>query len=73
MKNSRLGEGETMESNIIKDARNLFRQQKEIDHSAIKGIKNLSRLNKENKAIKDRVIRYIRNLLGKRLLQTIQW
>ena len=71
MKNSRLGEGETIESNIIKDARNLFRQQKEIDRSAIKGIKNLSRLNKENKAIKDRVIRYIRNLLGKRLLQTI--
>ena len=71
MKNSRLGESEKIENNIIKDARNLFRQQKEIDHSAIKGIKNLSRLNKENEAIKDRVIRYIRNLLGKRLLQTI--
>ena len=71
MKNSRLGEGEKIENNIIKNARNLFGQQKEIDHSTIKGIKSLSRLNKENKAIKDRVIRYIRNLLGKRLLQTI--
>ena len=71
MKNSRLGEGEKIENNIIKNARNLFGQQKEIDYSTIKGIKSLSRLNKENKAIKDRVIRYIRNLLGKRLLQTI--
>ena len=71
IKNWRLGKGKKIENNIIKEARNLFRQQKEIDHSAIKGIKNLSRLNKENKAIKDRVIRYIRNLLGKRLLQTI--
>ena len=41
-----------IESNIIKDMRNLFRLQKEIDDTAIKDITNLFRLKKENRAIK---------------------
>ena len=39
--------------NIIKDIRNLFRLEKELNYTAIKDIRNLFRLEKETKAIKD--------------------
>ena len=51
------------ERNIIKDIRNLFRQKKELDYTAVKDIRNLFRLKKETKAIKDRILRDIKNLL----------
>ena len=40
--------------------RNLFRLKKEINSTAIKDIRYLFRLKKENEAVKDRVIRDIR-------------
>ena len=39
--------------NIIKDIRNLFRLEKELNYTAIKDIRNLFGLEKETKAIKD--------------------
>ena len=48
---------------IIKDIKNLFRLTKEVDNTTIKDMRNLIRLKKENEAIKDRVIRDIRDLL----------
>ena len=50
------------EENIIKDIRNLFRLKKEQNYTAIKDIGNLFRLWKEIKAIKDKIVRYIKNL-----------
>ena len=50
-----------IKDNIIKDLRNLFRLKKEIDDTTIEDIRNLLRLKKENEAIKDRIIRDIRN------------
>ena len=44
------------DKNIIKYVRNPFRLQKEIDGTSIKDIRILFRLNKENEAIKDRVL-----------------
>ena len=38
------------EENIIKDIRNLFRLEKELNYTAIKDIENLFRLEKETKA-----------------------
>ena len=46
----------------MKDVKNLFRLKKEIDENTIKGIRNLLKLKWENKAIKNRTIRKIRNL-----------
>ena len=40
---------------------NLFRLKKEIDDTTIKDKRNLFRLKKENKVIKDRMLRDIRN------------
>ena len=57
MKNSMLEQEET-----INDIRNLFTLRKELNYTAIKGIKNLFRLKKETKAIKDRILRDIKNL-----------
>ena len=48
--------------NIIKDLRNIFRLKKELNYTANKDIKNLFRLGKETKAIKDRILRDIKNL-----------
>ena len=50
------------EENIIKDIRNLFRLKKELNYTAIKDIRSPFRLKKENKAIKDRIPRDIKNL-----------
>ena len=45
------------EGNIIKDIRNLFRLKKGQNYPAVKKIRNLSRLEKESKAVKDRILR----------------
>ena len=42
--------------------RNVFRLKKELNYTAIKDIAYLFRLEKENKAIKDRIFRNIKNL-----------
>ena len=47
---------------IIKDVKKSFKLKKEIDEKRIKSIKNPFRLRKENQAIKDRIIRDIRDL-----------
>ena len=49
------------EENIIKDIRKLFRLKKKLNYIAIKDIRNLFRLEKEVKAIKDRILRDIKN------------
>ena len=46
----------------INDIRNLFRLKKELNYPAIKDIRNVFRLEKETKAIKDRILRDIKNL-----------
>ena len=48
--------------NIIKEIKNLFRLKKELNHIAIKDIKNLFRIEKETKAIRDRILRDMKNL-----------
>ena len=50
------------EQKIIKDIRNLFRLKKEPNCTEIKYIRNLFRLEKKTKAIKDRIVRDIKNL-----------
>ena len=50
------------EENIIKDIRNFFRVKKEQNYTAIKNTRDLFRLEKETKAIKDGIPRNIRNL-----------
>ena len=50
------------EENIIKDIRNLCRLKKEQNYTGIKDIRNLFRLTKEIKAIKDIILRDIKNL-----------
>ena len=47
---------------IVKDKRNLFRLRKEQNNAAIEDIRNLIRLNKWFKGIKDIVLRNIKNL-----------
>ena len=47
---------------IIKDIRNIFGLKKEQNYTAIKGIRNLFRQEKETKAIKVRILRSIKNL-----------
>ena len=51
------------EENIIKDIINLLRLKKELNATAIKGIRKLFRLEEETKAINDRTIRDIENFL----------
>ena len=50
------------EESIIKDIINLFKLKKEQNYTAIKDIGNLFRQEKETKAIKDRILRDIKNL-----------
>ena len=50
------------EKNISKDIRNHFRLKKELNYTAIKDKRNLFRQEKENKAIKDKILRNIKNL-----------
>ena len=49
------------EDKIIKDIRNIFRLKKELNYSAIIYIRNLFKLEKDTKAIKDRILRDIKN------------
>ena len=46
-----------------KDIRNLFRLKNALNYTAIKDIRNFFRVQKETKAIKDRILRDIKNLL----------
>ena len=57
MENTRSGK-----EKILKDKRNLFRLRKEQNNAAIEDIRNLIRLNKWVKGIKDIVLRNIKNL-----------
>ena len=51
------------EENIIKDIRNLFRlKNKELNYTGITDISNFFLSKKETKAIKDRILRDIKNL-----------
>ena len=50
------------EGKIIKDIKNLFRIKKEQNYTAITDVTNLFRQEKEAKAIKDRILRDIKNL-----------
>ena len=52
----------SLEENIIKDIRNLFRLKTEQNYTAIKDTRNLFRQERETKAIKDRILRGIKNL-----------
>ena len=47
--------------NITKDISNVFRLRKELYYTAIKYIRNLFRLAKEPKVIKDRLLRDVRD------------
>ena len=51
------------EENIIKDIRNLLRLKKGQNYTVVKDIRNLFRQEKETNAIKDRILRDIKNLL----------
>ena len=55
------------EENIIKDIKNLFRLKKGQNYTAVKDISHLFRQEKETKVTKDRMLRYIKNLLKKLL------
>ena len=50
------------EQNIIEDIINFFSLKKELNYNAIKDIRNFFRQEKGTKAIKDRILRYIKNL-----------
>ena len=50
------------EEDIIKDIRNLFRLEKELNYTPIKDTRNIFRLQKEIKAIKDRILRDTKNV-----------
>ena len=50
------------EENKIKYIRNLFRLTEELNYTAIKGIGNHFRQEKETKTSKDRILRDIKNL-----------
>ena len=56
-----MGNARPEKGNIIKDIRNLFRLKKELNYTAIKDIINQLTLEKETKAIKDRILRGIKN------------
>ena len=47
---------------ITKDIRNIFRLKIELNYTAIKVISNIFRQEKETKAIKNRILRDIKNL-----------
>ena len=56
-----MGNARPEKGNIIKDIRNLFRLKKELNYTAIRDIINQLTLEKETKAIKDRILRGIKN------------
>ena len=62
MKISRLEKKSRRQHNL----ENPFRLKKEIDVTTVKNIRNLFRVEEENKSIKYRIFRYIRKLFGHR-------
>ena len=48
--------------NIIKDIRNLFRPKKKLNYTAINNLRNIFRVEKETKEIKDRILTDIKKL-----------
>ena len=50
------------EENIIKDISHFFRIKEELNYTTIKDIRNLFRLGKETRAIKDRILGDIKNI-----------
>ena len=52
-----------LKEKIIGDIWNLFRLNIELNYTPIKEIRNLFRIEKETKAIKDRILRGIKNFL----------
>ena len=62
MKEKRSWKRQKSKDNTIKDVKNLFELKKEIDDNRIKSTIKIFRLKKENEAIKDRIIRDIRDL-----------
>ena len=48
--------------NIIKDVKNLFRLQNEIDDNTTKNVINRFRLKREHESIKNKMIRYITSI-----------
>ena len=62
-----------VEENIIKCIRNLFGLKKETDDNIDKDKKKFFRLRKENKAIKDKIIRDVKNLLMHEQEDSIQF
>ena len=50
------------EENVIEDVRSLFRLKKQLNYTTINDIRNVFRLEKETKAIKDIMLRDIKNL-----------
>ena len=52
----------TEEEKTVKDIRHLFRIKKELNYTAIKDIRSIFRREKETKAIKNRILRDIKNL-----------
>ena len=53
-----------IDDTTIKDVRNLFRLKEKIDDTTVKDIRNILRMKTENEAIKNRIIRYMRNFLS---------
>ena len=51
-----------LEENIINDIRNHFRIKQELNYSGVKCIRNLLRLGKETKTVKDRILKGIKNI-----------
>ena len=52
----------SLEVENIKDTRNLFRLEKELNCTGIKDIRKFLRLEKDTKAIKDRILRDIKHI-----------
>ena len=50
------------EENMVKDIGKLFKLKKELNYTLTKDIRNPFRLEKETKAIKDRIVGDIKNL-----------
>ena len=61
MESSSIEEDKNIEKNIIREVRSFFRLKKEINDNAIKDITNIYGLEEENKAIKYRIIKDIKN------------
>ena len=59
---SKLMENLSLEVENIKDTRNLFRLEKELNCTGIKDIRKFLRLEKDTKAIKDRILRDIKHI-----------